>query len=174
MKKCKWAGDPADEYCKSCDGCKMMVDGIEKSCTECNGYEAGDEDIADDNNEETKDDTSQAQEKTQKEEKKEKTTNTTSKKEKAENEANTKSKKVAEEHTATEITEDNIEGIKITALRYSSSVTIKRGDNYYKFSAEEEWDVANYKSDIQDARDILWAKLNVEVDRQIDELNQMD
>ena len=25
MKKCKWAGDPADEYCKSCDGIKMMV-----------------------------------------------------------------------------------------------------------------------------------------------------
>ena len=45
MKKCKWAGDPADEYCKSCDGVCMMVEGLEKSCTECNGYEPGDADV---------------------------------------------------------------------------------------------------------------------------------
>ena len=45
MRKCKWAGDVADEYCKNCDGIKMMVDGLEKSCDECAGYEPGTEEV---------------------------------------------------------------------------------------------------------------------------------
>ena len=42
MKKCKWAGDVNDEYCKGCDGITMEVDGNSISCTECAGYEEGD------------------------------------------------------------------------------------------------------------------------------------
>ena len=43
MKKCKWAGDVNDEYCKGCDGITMQVDGNSISCTECAGYEEGEE-----------------------------------------------------------------------------------------------------------------------------------
>ena len=46
MKKCKWAGDVNDEYCKGCDGITMEVDGNSISCTECAGYEEGDESTA--------------------------------------------------------------------------------------------------------------------------------
>ena len=45
MKKCKWAGDVNDEYCKGCDGITMEVDGNSIPCTECAGYEEDDEDV---------------------------------------------------------------------------------------------------------------------------------
>ena len=45
MKKCKWAGDVNDEYCKGCDGITMDVDGNSIPCTECAGYEESDEDV---------------------------------------------------------------------------------------------------------------------------------
>lgn len=64
-------------------------------------------------------------------------------------------------------------GIQVTALRYTSSATIKKGDNYFKFTAEEEWTTALYAGDIQDVREQLWAKLNAEVDSQIEELKSM-
>ena len=46
MKKCKWAGDVNDEYCKGCDGITMQVDGNSISCTECAGYEEVEETTA--------------------------------------------------------------------------------------------------------------------------------
>ena len=46
MKKCKWAGDQGDEYCKSCDGITMDVDGKSIPCDQCAGYEAGTDDVA--------------------------------------------------------------------------------------------------------------------------------
>ena len=63
--------------------------------------------------------------------------------------------------------------IKVTSLRYTSGATIKKGDNYFKFLAEEEWDVSRIE-DVQEAREKLWAKLNAEVDSQIEELNNMN
>ena len=54
MVRCKYAGDPEDEYCKSCDGIKMIVDGKECSCSECAGYEAG-EDVKEEEPAEKKD-----------------------------------------------------------------------------------------------------------------------
>ena len=59
-------------------------------------------------------------------------------------------------------------------MRYTSGATIKKGDNYFKFVAEEEWDVSQTKQNIQDVREQLWAKLNAEVDSQIEELNNMN
>ena len=50
MKKCKWTGDMSDEYCKSCNGITMVVDGNSISCEKCAGYEA-EEDEADTNEE---------------------------------------------------------------------------------------------------------------------------
>nr|DAM30910.1 MAG TPA: hypothetical protein [Bacteriophage sp.] len=198
MKKCKWAGDVNDEYCKSCDGINMMVDNISVSCAECAGYEAGEEDVEEEttnNNfmpipeeelqeelpfkEEEKIVEGKAKNKPKSNESK-KSNNNTKKKEKAENDvknASTSSKtgvtKVSEEKKSNEVTK-NVDGeIKVTSLRYTSGATIKKGDNYFKFIAEEEWDVSNY-ADTNDAREQLWAKLNGEVDRQIEELNNIN
>ena len=194
MKKCKWAGDVNDEYCKSCDGINMMVDNISVSCAECAGYEAGEEEVAAEttnNNfmsepeeelpskEEEKIVEDKAKNKPKSNESK-KSNNNTKKKEKAENDvknASTSGKaevtNVSEEKKSAEITK-NVDGeIKVTSLRYTSGATIKKGDNYFKFIAEEEWDVSNY-ADTNDAREQLWAKLNGEVDRQIEELNNIN
>lgn len=197
MKICKWAGDPNDEYCKGCDGITMQVDGNSISCTECAGYEEGKEDV-ESTSEKTEEPmskpipdkieedlpfsdvenvTNNVNETTQISTKTKKTNNNTSKEEKgkngAKNKANNKPIKVANESKETELT-TTIDGeIKVTSLRYTSGATVKKGDNYFKFIAEEEWDVSRIE-DIQEAREKLWAKLNAEVDSQIEELNNMN
>ena len=192
MKKCKWAGDVNDEYCKGCDGITMDVDGNSISCKECAGYEESDEDVEsttekteDPMTDSTKDKieqdskssnvenvTNDVEETAQISTKTKKTNNNTSNKEKGKNEAKNKATtvtKVAEEAKETEDKND----IKITSLRYTSGATVKKGDNYFKFIAEEEWDVSRIE-DVQEAREKLWAKLNAEVDSQIEELNNMN
>ena len=192
MKKCKWAGDVNDEYCKGCDGITMDVDGNSISCAECAGYEESDEDVestaekTEENVEEQIKDkieedskssnvenvTNDVEETTQISTKAKKTNNNTSNKEKGKNEAKNKATtvtKVAEEYKETEVKND----IKVTSLRYTSGATVKKGDNYFKFVAEEEWDVSRIE-DVQEAREKLWAKLNAEVDSQIEELNNMN
>ena len=186
MVRCKWAGDVADEYCKNCDGIKMMVDGLEKSCDECAGYEPGTEEVVEEteeimtppveeskpNKEATKSDT--------KTKKPTKAINTTKKAETVENATENKVStnksqvtKVAEDKHIEEDTEMTTNGIQVTSLRYTSSATVKKGDNYYKFTAEEEWNTSLYNGDIQDIREQLWAKLNSEVDKQIEDLSNM-
>ena len=194
MKKCKWAGDLNDEYCKGCDGITMQVDGNSISCTECAGYEEGEETTVEKTEEpmpkpipdkieedlpfsDVENVTNDVEETTQISTKAKKTNNNTSKEEKCENEAknkaNNKAVIVADESKDTEVT-NTIEGeIKVTALRYTSGATVKKGDNYFKFIAEEEWDVSRIE-DVQEAREKLWAKLNAEVDSQIEELNNMN
>ena len=189
-KICKYAGDPADEYCKNCDGITMEVDNKKIACTECAGYEAGEED-ADTNEEimnppvEETEDTS-AEETTNNEEKSVEETNKTeksnnntatnknvksaSKNKETINKKEDKAVKVKEEKKAVETTND----IKVVSMRYTSGATVKKGDNYFKFIAEEEWDVSQTKQDIEDVREQLWAKLNGEVDSQIEELNNMN
>lgn len=189
MRKCKWAGDQADEYCKSCDGCKMVVDNVETECTNCAGYEAGEEEVEITNSENVKDTaepimdepvtTTKNDEKTDEKTTKPKKTNnntSTSKAKKIEdkNKATTNKSdvvKVSEEHNFTENV--STDGIRVTSIRYTSGATIKKGDNYFKFIAEEEWDVSRIE-DVQEAREKLWAKLNAEVDSQIEELNNMN
>ena len=192
MKKCKWAGDVNDEYCKGCDGITMEVDGNSISCTECAGYEESDEDVEsitekteepaaeqikdkieeDSQSSKVENVTNEVEKTTQISMKAKKTNNNTSNKEKVKNEAKNKANtvtKVAEEAKETEVKND----IKVTALRYTSGATVKKGDNYFKFVAEEEWDVSRIE-DVQEAREKLWAKLNAEVDSQIEELNNMN
>ena len=197
MKKCKWAGDVNDEYCKGCDGITMEVDGNSIPCTECAGYEESDEDV-ESTAEKTEESmpksipdkieedlpfsdvenvTNDVEETTQISTKAKKTNNNTPNEEKGENEAKNKANNkpviVADESKETEVT-NTIEGeIKVTALRYTSGATVKKGDNYFKFIAEEEWDVSRIE-DVQEAREKLWAKLNAEVDSQIEELNNMN
>ena len=194
MKKCKWAGDVNDEYCKGCDGITMQVDGNSISCTECAGYEEGEETTAEKTEEhmpkpipdkieedlpfsDVENVTNDVEETTQISTKTKKTNNNTPKEEKCENEAKNKANNnpviVSNENKETEVT-NTIEGeIKVTALRYTSGATVKKGDNYFKFIAEEEWDVSRIE-DVQEAREKLWAKLNAEVDSQIEELNNMN
>lgn len=193
MKKCKWAGDVNDEYCKNCDGITMEVDDKSISCAECAGYEAGEEDVdnAQEKTEEpmsepisnkveenlpssnVKDATNTVEETTQISTKTKKTNNNTPKQEKCKNEAKNKASNkpvvIASETKETEVNND----IRVTSLRYTSGATIKKGDNYFKFIAEEEWDVSKV-DDVQEAREKLWAKLNAEVDSQIEELNNMN
>ena len=191
MKKCKWAGDMSDEYCKSCNGITMEVDGNSISCAECAGYEAGEEET--DTNEEVMNSPTEETENASVDDtttnNKEKSAEKTSKTEKSNNSiANNKNVKsvpknketinkkedkavkVKEEKKAVETTND----IKVVSMRYTSGATIKKGDNYFKFVAEEEWDVSQTKQDIEDVREQLWAKLNGEVDSQIEELNNMN
>lgn len=195
MKKCKWAGDQGDEYCKSCDGITMDVDGKSISCDQCAGYEAGTDDVAGDEimpepvEEKTEDKSTETnvenvtknkQNSPQNSTKTEKTNNNTLNEEKGENKEKTKETsnedkavKIADEkNTQEKVFTDNGE-IKVTSLRYTSGATVKKGDNYFKFIAEEEWDVSRIE-DVQEAREKLWAKLNAEVDSQIEELNNMN
>ena len=192
MKKCKWAGDQGDEYCKSCDGITMDVDGKSISCDQCAGYEAGTDDVAGEEimpepvEEKTEDKstetnvenvTNNKQNSPQISTKAKKTNNNAPHEEKCENEAKNKANNkpviVEDESKETEVT-TTIDGeIKVTALRYTSGATVKKGDNYFKFIAEEEWDVSRIE-DVQEAREKLWAKLNAEVDSQIEELNNMN
>ena len=199
MRVCKYAGDPEDEYCKNCNGCTMEVEGKSISCTECAGYEEGDTDVDTETGvvtdeepmnppvEEDVEENSVAEpvQKADTAAKKTKATNTTFKKEKAEEIKNTQSDegvkviietpiKVSEEKHKEEESEYTPTGIQVTSLRYTSSATVKKGDNYFKFTAEEEWSTALYNGDIQDVREQLWAKLNAEVDAQIEELDSMN
>ena len=189
-KICRYAGDPTDEYCKNCDGITMEVDGNSISCTECAGYEAGkeetdtNEEIMNAPAEETED--SPAEKTTNNEEKSvEKTSKTeksnnntannknvksTSKNKETINKKEDKAVKVKEEKKAVETTND----IKVVSMRYTSGATVKKGDNYFKFIAEEEWDVSQTEQNIDDVREQLWAKLNCEVDKQIEELNSIN
>lgn len=215
MKKCKWAGDVNDEYCKTCDGITMEVDGNSISCEKCAGYEEGEEEINSEDvdmtpteadkkvveekaknldkdsnfmpSPETEEEelpfedapsTKAVEKETKKPAKHKKVNNNTEKAEKPKNEVENKAttnktevKKVSEEHDFTE--KMSVDGITVTSLRYTSGATIKKGDNYFKFIAEEEWDVSRV-GDVQEAREKLWAKLNAEVDSQIEELQNMN
>ena len=189
MTKCKWAGDPNDEYCKNCDGVTMDVDGNSISCEECAGYEAGTEEV--DSTpcmnepipdrveeqlpiEEEKNDNPENNEKPiENPSKIDKPNNNTPKEEKLLKSKNNKATKVKEEKKAVEKTVKDENGqVKVVSMRYTSGATIKRNDNYFKFVAEEEWDVSQVDN-VDDVREQLWAKLNGEVDKQIEELQNL-
>lgn len=201
MKKCKWAGDMSDEYCKSCNGITMEVDGNSTPCTECAGYEESDEDVVTEDvdmtptdadkqvveeaakklNKDSESDTStnnkeKSVEKSNKTENSSNNTDATkniesaSKNKETINKKEDKAVKVKEEKKAVETTND----IKVVSMRYTSGATVKKGDNYFKFVAEEEWDVSQTEQNIDDVREQLWAKLNCEVDKQIEELNSIN
>lgn len=200
MKVCKWAGDVNDEYCKGCDGINMIVDDKSVPCTECAGYEPGEDEVAEEttnNNFMTKPEEDLPFEEENKPEKKtvedkaknksksnetKKTNNNTSDavSSKSDIKKTTTTKKidttkVSEEKKSVEKTVENQIGvIKVVSMRYTSGATIKKGDNYFKFIAEEEWDVSQISdSAIQDTREMLWAKLNAEIDGQIEELSNL-
>ena len=198
MWKCKWSGDKDDVYCSNCNGVTMEVDGKEISCEECNGYEKGSEevgtetkeekvmeeqkepeketpqdDFTKDMNEPEQDTATERMETVQKPTEKTNPTNNTSNDKKAKENGNKKVEKVDEEKKAVEKTTKDENGqVKVVSMRYTSGATIKKGDNYFKFVAEEEWDVSQVDN-VDDVREQLWAKLNGEVDKQIEELQNL-
>lgn len=178
MKICKYAFDKEDEYCATCDGVKMEVDGNLIPCDQCAGYEGGQEDA---NVEEETPIVPDAEEcaegeaptvalenaKTDLETaKKSKTTNNTKKKTTSEN-SNEKTKEVVETIKDKKV---NIEGAKVTSIRFTSGATVKKGDNYFKFVAEKELDLSSYDGNIEDAEEQLWADLNSQIDKQVEDL----
>lgn len=181
MFRCKWAGDPDDEYCKGCDGLVITVDDVEKDATECAGFEKGEE-VADANNEpeelpfneDVPINKPEPPVSPNKPSKPAKTNNNTPKKEKAEKSPSTTLQKVSSSKKA----EEDVEivpavGVNpcVSKIRYESNATVKKGDNYFKFTACEEWDTAFCdQTKMDDIREQLWAKLNSEVDKQIEEL----
>lgn len=195
MKICKWAGDVNDEYCKGCDGINMIVDDKSVPCTECAGYEPGEDEVEETTNNnfmsEPEDDLPFEEEKKTVEDKaknkpksneKKKTNNNTSDAVSSKSDVKkttttkkTDTTKVSEEKKSVEKTVEEPTGIiKVVSMRYTSGATIKKGDNYFKFIAEEEWDVSQISdSAIQDTREMLWAKLNAEIDGQIEELSNI-
>ena len=199
MRKCKWSGDKDDVYCANCNGVTMEVDGKEISCEECNGYEKGSEevetetkeekvmeeqkepeketpkdDFTEDMNEPEHDTAAERTETVQKQTEKTNPTNNTSNDKKAKESGNKKVERVNEEKKAVEKTTKDENGkVKVVSMRYTSGATIKRNDNYFKFVAEEEWDVSQVNN-VDDVREQLWAKLNGEVDKQIEELQNMN
>lgn len=195
MMKCKWAGDVADEYCKNCNGATMDVDGKSISCEECAGYEAGAEDAGEfmnvpdipvdadmaptEEDEKTVDDASSKLNKKsdEKPEKAKSVKTNTAEVKKSKNDKKNKEtiSKVKEEKNAVEQVIEHNGKIKVVSMRYTSGATIKKGDNYFKFIAEEEWDTSQLADeDMANASEQLWAKLNGEVDRQIEELNNLN
>ena len=194
MKRCKWSGDKSDNYCVSCDGIKMMVEGVQTFCTKCAGYEAGEEEIPEMNEpvntdipfEEKKQEAVPKAVKASTVKKATKTNKTTTETQKPMveeqvkqnttinnnvNNPTTTSTKVVE--TFTESQEETIEtpeGVKVVSLNYTSGLTVRKDDDYYKFVAQEQWDVSNSTVAIDDIRSILWATLNNEIDKQIEQI----
>lgn len=177
--KCKWAGDKADEFCKDCNGCTMLVNGESVSCTECGGYEAGEEVVEEGIKQKKpiKEEIGEPDENPKKQaitnENENEVNNT--KKEKKSTTAKKSTKKqeakvieASKEQKEEKVTTDN--GIKVMSIRYTSGATVKKGDNYYKIVAEEEWQCVNLDDSI---RKKLWDKLNTEVDNQVNDIFNM-
>ena len=173
MKICKYAFDKEDEYCATCDGVQMEIDGNLIPCDQCAGYEEGaeeavnkeavetvtnDEYVEEENISEPEPEHVEIEEEPKKEKpSKKQTTNKTPKKKKEVVET-IKDKKV------------NVEGAKVASIRFTSGATGKKGDNYFKFVAEKELDLSSYDGNIEDAEEQLWADLNAQIDKQVEDL----
>lgn len=178
MKICKYAFDKEDEYCATCDGVQMEVDGNLIPCDQCAGYEEGTEDanveeatpIVPDAEECVEDEAPTVALENAKTDlettKKSKTTNTMKKKTTGEN-SNEKTKEVVETIKDKKV---NVEGAKVTSIRFTSGATVKKGDNYFKFVAEKELDLSSYYGKVEDVEEQLWADLNAQIDKQVEDL----
>lgn len=181
MKICKYAFDKEDEYCKSCDGIEMEVDGNMIPCDQCAGYEEGTEDVPVNESENCTDteaeeeppfepDEEPADEPEPKPEKKTKKKETTKTKPKAKKETNGKDSEKPEKVQSISKKEEKTDGVKVTSIRFTSGATVKKGDNYFKFVAEKELDVSGYEGNVSDIQEQLWAELNAEIDKQVEDL----
>ena len=183
MKKCAYAFDKNDDYCKTCNGITMIVNGEEYSCTECQAYTEGDE-VETKPTEEVNTDApmnppEEVVEEAQTEPEATETTqteNVTVEEEKQSTKSPIESDDVSVVDEVSESTEEEqfVDGVKVTAMRYMSGITLNKSDVYYKFTAEEEWsvnqDIVNTPEAMQNVRERLWAKINCEVDSQVEDV----
>lgn len=191
---CKYAGLTDDEECEFCNGISYELDGQEIPAYKCPGYEAGDDVAEDDVEEATEPEPQEAEPepepdkpKPKKEvakkvvkqatenEKEEKATapKKVAKKPQKPTINNSEGVKKDESDDDYEITTEDLSklGVNVKTLCYKSSATIQKGDNYYKFSAQEEWDVSDAKDkDLALISEMLWTRLNSEVDKQVKEI----
>lgn len=182
MKKCKWAGDVNDEYCKGCNGETLMFEGKEKSCTECAGYEAGEEETAD----EVAKEEEYVEEKKKEEpimnppvedEPKKEIKKTSTKKETT---VTTKNKDTEEPKVTTNIdkkqksVESSGNNVKSTvkSIRVMSGVTREVNGTYYKFTYEQENELypGLTEEEVAEEKEKLWAIANAEVDKQLEDV----
>lgn len=185
MIKCQYAGDPNDEYCKNCNGITMLVSGEEYPCTECTAYSplGGEEESTNEVLEDTKsevEETAPAAENDVVED--EATNSTTEELESATDEANSDGARDNIDVIAHEVEKEETllpDGVTVKSLRYMSGLTLTKTEpngkeTYYKFSAEEEWavteEVGSDSERMDEVREALWDKLNLEIDTQVEEL----
>ncbi len=155
MNKCKFAHDQSDEYCKNCNGLEFEVDGEKIQSIECGGFEPCDE-IA-------------PWEEPIKTDEKLGTAQTVKNADLSDGkEININTLPTAETPLKPQISTSNgcISNATVKSINYSSSVTVKIDDNYYKFTASEEWEMNN-NCDVEKERQALWTKINEEVDNQV-------
>ena len=184
MKKCKWTGDVNDEYCKECNGESLMFEGKEKSCTECAGYEAGEEETADAitqeeeyveeqkteqpimNPPEEKEEEPKKETVTKKEDKK-KPSNSVGKQDKKEEVKNTTS----EDKKSVKNDGNNVKSV-VKSIRVMSGVTREVNGTYYKFTYEQENELypGLTESEVAEEKEKLWAIANAEVDKQLEDV----
>lgn len=159
--KCKWAGDPEDTYCKDCNGCEIMVDGVSHPATSCKGYETDEKQVEqvqapveeDTNNV----DTSTTNENTLNSNENVKEDKTYTKEEKLLKNENTQSRGYTSE------------------LRFMSGGSVERNGVWYKFECSETRVLEPNLSEEQVAeeREKLWATVNSEIDKQIEDILKM-
>jgi hypothetical protein len=163
MIKCKYAGDKTDEFCKDCNGTEMVVGDKKILCDSCAGYEPTEEKIekkpVTKNTTKSKSNTSKNPE----------VNNDTTTAEKLEIDSKNNKNNVVTEHKNEE-KQINMNGVTVKSLKYMSGVTICHDDTYYKFTAEEEWEVNPDLADMNEVRKALWDHLNKEVDDQVSDV----
>ena len=167
MKKCKWAGDAGDEYCKDCNGCELMFEGQKKIATDCAGYEPGDEDVELEGETEEKDLPMNPPEEV-KEDKK-----ASSKKKEQPKEEPLKNVIMKKGDVSKVILDDiTTTNSKVKSIRIRSGVTREIDGTYYKFTYEQENELnPNLTPEqIEEEKAKIWDICNSEVDKQLADL----
>lgn len=160
--KCKWAGDPEDNYCKDCNGCEIIVDGVSHPATSCKGYET-DEPV-----EEVQapvvEDTNNVD------------TSVTNGNTPNSNENEKDNKMYIDEEKLLKIENTNTQPRGYTSeLRFMSGGSVERNGVWYKFECSETRVLEPNLTEEQvvEEREKLWTMVNNEIDRQIEDILKM-
>lgn len=156
--KCKWAGDPEDTYCKDCNGCEIMVDGVSHPATSCKGYQSDEEQVQEPVEEGSNNvDAPTTNENTPNSNENVKDEQTPIKEEKSLKNENTQPRGYTSE------------------LRFMSGGSVERNGMWYKFECSETRVLEPNLTEEQvvEEREKLWTMVNNEIDRQIEDILKM-
>lgn len=172
VKQCIYAGDEKDAYCKECNGITIKVSGKDVSATGCPGYEIetvepAKEDSTEDN-------------KTVQEEKDSSNASETHGFASNSDDNNSDDKTIDSEEKSVEIddkadkkeTDFSSEFSQTTELCFSSGASVEVNGMWYKFVCEERR-VLKEGADVVEEREKLWATVNNEVDKQLEDVIKM-